>query len=44
MFLNEESDLGSSESQPPSTGDWVRHAFQYHIDDITKEVSSPPAG
>lgn len=52
MFLNEESDLGSTESQPPSTvtnsaeadaGRWARHAFPYHIDDITKEVSLPPA-
>ena len=43
MFLNEESDLGSTESQPPSTSSCARHAFQYHIDDITKEVSLPPA-
>jgi hypothetical protein len=43
MFLNEESDPGSTESQPPSTSGWARHAFQYHIDDITKEVSLPPA-
>jgi hypothetical protein len=43
MFLNEESDLGSTESQPPSKSCWARHAFQYHIDDITKEVSLPPA-
>ena len=43
MFLNEESDLGSTESQPPSIVRWVRYAFQYHIDDITKEVSLSPA-
>ena len=43
MFLNEESDLSSTESQPPSTVRSARHAFQYHINDITKEVSSPPA-
>ena len=43
MLLNEESDLGPTESQPPSTVRWTRHAFQYHINDITKEVSLPPA-
>ena len=42
MLLNDESDLGSTESQPPSTGRWARHALQYHIDDITKEVSTLP--
>jgi len=35
MFLSNESDAGSTESQPPSTGRRAGHAFQYHIDDIT---------
>jgi len=43
MFLNDESDLSSTESQPPSIVRGARHAFQYHIDDITKEVSLPLA-
>jgi len=43
MVHKEESDLGSTESQPPSTCHWVWHAFQYYINDVTKEVSAPPA-
>ena len=43
MLHTEESDLENSESQPPSTGYWARHALQNHINDITKEVGTPPA-
>ena len=43
MFVNDESDLGSTESQPPSIRRRARDVFLYHIDDITKEVSPPPA-
>ena len=52
MHHKEESDLGNSESQPPSTptnyagayaSHWARHALQDHINDITEEVSAPSA-
>jgi len=43
MYLTDESDLGSTESQPPSTSRRARHAFQDQIHDITTEVSAPPA-
>ena len=34
MFLTEASDLGSTESQPPSTGR-ARRALQDHIHNVT---------
>ena len=42
MFQTEESDLGNTESQPPSTR-WARHALHGTIHNITKEVSAPSA-
>jgi hypothetical protein len=42
MFQTEESDLGNTESQPPSTS-WARYALQEFINDTTKEVSAPSA-
>ena len=43
MHLTEESDLGSTESQPPSTNHSAWYAFQDQISDIMKEVSASPA-
>ena len=43
MFHKDESELGSKESQPPSTGCWARHALKNQINDITEEVSTPSA-
>jgi hypothetical protein len=54
MFLTDDSDLGSTESQPPSTGarcarhcatavGLAEYALQENIHDITKELSSSPA-
>jgi len=47
MFHQDESDLSSAESQPPSRGEvtspWVRNALQVHINNVTEEVSAPPS-
>jgi hypothetical protein len=35
MFLTEESDLGSTESQPPSTRRFAQYGLQDHMYDVT---------
>jgi len=42
MYLTDESDLSSTESQPPSTSRWAWYVFQDQINDITKEVNASP--
>jgi hypothetical protein len=41
-MYTDESDLGNTESQPPSRCIWARNALLIQVYNITKEVSAPP--